>query len=135
MMAMQNLLPKKILETSDVKTITPVRSKLSLIPEHIAKQYEIVPFDGDGMMLAVITTNTFSEELKTIYAGLQKAGYTTDVYYTDKEGIGIALGWYTTVSAQVSQEQQKIKEQQEAVGKNAIAQIMEMYPKRSAMDP
>jgi hypothetical protein len=28
-----------------------------------------------------------------------------------------------------------MKAQQEATGKNAIAQIMEVYPKRSSMDP
>jgi hypothetical protein len=29
----------------------------------------------------------------------------------------------------------KLKEQHEAIGKNALAQIMELYPKRSTMDP
>lgn len=132
---MQNQISKRILELSDISTLTPVRGKLSLIPENLAKAYEVVSFDGDGTTVALLTTNTFSEELKTIYEGLQKSGYTADVYYTDAAGIQIALQWYHDASVQEQADQQKMKEQKEAVGKNAIAQIMELYPKRSAMDP
>ena len=65
---MQNIVSKRILEAYEVSTIIPVRGKLSLIPENLATQYEIVPFDGDGVQIALLTTNTFSEQLKTIYA-------------------------------------------------------------------
>ena len=63
----QNTFSKRILEAHEVSTIVPVRGKLSLIPENLATQYEIVPFDGDGIEVALLTTNTFSEQLKTIY--------------------------------------------------------------------
>lgn len=132
---MQNIVPKRILEASDVSALVPVRGKLSLIPENLARQFQIVPFDGDGTQVSLLTTNTFSEQLKTIYDGLAKAWYTTDVYYTDEAGINTALLRYTQASAQEQANQAKIKEQQEATGKNAIAQIMELYPKRSSMDP
>lgn len=132
---MQNQISKRILELSDISTLTPVRGKLSLIPENLARQFEVVAFDGDGTQVVLVTTNTFSEELKTIYAWLEKAGYTTDIYYTDKAGIDLALWRYTQVNAQEQANAQKIKEQKEAIGKNAIAQIMELYPKRSSMDP
>ena len=132
---MQNLVSKRILEAHEVSTLIPVRGKLSLIPENLATQYEIVPFDGDGVEVALLTTNTFSEQLKTIYNWLSKAGYTPDIYYTDKAGIEIALTWYTQASVQEQANADKLKEQKEAIGKNAIAQIMELYPKRSAMDP
>lgn len=132
---MQNQLQKRILEAHEVSTLIPVRGKLSLIPENLAQQYEIVPFDGDGLSVAVLTTNTFSEELKKIYEWLEKAGYTPDIYYTDKAGIDIALTWYVQALAQEQANAQKMKEQKEAIGKNAIAQIMELYPKRSSMDP
>lgn len=65
---MQNLVSKRILEAQDVNQLLPVRGKLSLIPENLATQYEVVPFDGDGTTVALLTTNTFSEQLKTIYA-------------------------------------------------------------------
>jgi len=64
---MQNILTKKILELSDVQAIKPVRSKILLIPENLATQYQVVAFDGDGKQLCILTTNTFSEQLKTIY--------------------------------------------------------------------
>lgn len=132
---MNNALSKKILEANEVSTITPVRSKLLLIPEHIAKQYQVVPFDGEQMTVAVLTTNTFSEALQSIYGGLQKAGYTPDIYYTDEAGIQIALGWYTQAQQEEQRVAQQQKQQQEAVGVNALAQIMELYPKRTSMDP
>lgn len=132
---LQNKIPKRILESHEVSTIIPVRGKLSLIPENLATQYEIVPFDGDGITVALLTTNTFSEELKTIYTWLEQAWYKPDIYYTDKAGIELALTWYTQANAQEQANEQKMKEQKEAIGKNAIAQIMELYPKRSAMDP
>ena len=132
---MQNLVPKRILEPQDVSMLTPVRGKLSLIPENLARQFQVVPFDGDWTQVCLITTNTFSEQLKTIYDGLSKAGYTTDVYYTDETGINIALSRYTQATAQEQATQAQMKEQQEATGKNAIAQILEIYPKRSSMDP
>lgn len=132
---MQNLIPKRILESQDVTSLIPVRGKLSLIPENIARQFEVVAFDGDGTQVALITTNTFSEQLKKIYAWLEQAGYTTDVYYTDAAGIAIALWRYTGVAVQEQALQAELKAQHEAIGKNAIAQIMELYPKRSSMDP
>ena len=73
MVLMQNILSKRILEANEVSTLKPVRSKLSLIPQNIAQQYEVVPFDGDKMTLALLTTNTFSEDLKKIYEGLKRA--------------------------------------------------------------
>jgi hypothetical protein len=88
---MQNLIAKRILEANDVSALIPVKGKLSLIPEKIARQYQIVAFDGDGTQVCLITTNTFSEQLKTIYDGMTKAGYTSDVYYTDEAGMAIAL--------------------------------------------
>ena len=132
---MQNLLPKRILEAQEVVALAPVRGKLSLIPENIARQFQVVAFDGDGMQVCLLTTNTFSEPLKTIYDWLKKAGYTSDVYYTDEAGIAIALSRYTTATSQEQASQAKMKEQQEATGKNAIAQIMEVYPNRASMDP
>jgi hypothetical protein len=65
---LQNLVPKRILEAQDVSALTPVRGKLSLIPENLARQFEVVPFDGDGVQVCLLTTNTFSEQLKTIYS-------------------------------------------------------------------
>ena len=65
---MQNQISKRILELSDISTLIPVRGKLSLIPENLARQFEVVAFDGDGTQVVLVTTNTFSEELKTIYA-------------------------------------------------------------------
>jgi len=65
---LQNFIPKKILESTDISALTPVRGKLSLIPENLARKFEVVAFDGDGTQVALITTNTFSEELKKIYA-------------------------------------------------------------------
>gem|GEM_PF-5327946 len=65
---MQNVLSKKILELPDIQTIIPVRSKLLLIPKNLATQYQVVAFDGDGKQVCLVTTNTFSEQLKNIYA-------------------------------------------------------------------
>jgi hypothetical protein len=64
---LQNLLPKRILEVQEVTALAPVRGKLSLIPENLARQFQVVPFDGDGTNVCLLTTNTFSEQLKTIY--------------------------------------------------------------------
>jgi len=132
---LQNLVAKRILEAQDVTALAPVRGKLSLIPENIARQFQVVAFDGNGTQVCLLTTNTFSEQLKTIYDGLAKAGYTSDVYYTDEAGINIALSRYTAATAQEQATQAQMKAQQEATGKNAIAQIMEVYPKRASMDP
>jgi type II secretory ATPase GspE/PulE/Tfp pilus assembly ATPase PilB-like protein len=132
---LQNLVAKRILEAQDVAALVPVRGKLSLIPENLARQFQVVPFDGDGANVCLLTTNTFSEQLKTIYDGFSKAGYTSDIYYTDEAGINIALSRYTQASSQEQATQAQMKAQQEATGKNAIAQIMEVYPKRVSMDP
>jgi hypothetical protein len=64
---LQNLIPKRILEAQEVAALVPVRGKFSLIPENIARQFQVVAFDGDGTQVCLLTTNTFSEQLKTIY--------------------------------------------------------------------
>ncbi len=64
---LQNSVSKRILEVADVTALVPVRGKLSLIPENLARQFQVVPFDGDGTQVCLLTTNTFSEQLKTIY--------------------------------------------------------------------
>ncbi len=132
---MINLLPKHILETSDVATITPVRGKLLLIPKDLAQKYEVLSFDGDGKKVCVLTTNTYSEQLKIIYSGLEKSGYVIDIYYTDNTGIQKALSWYE----QLNQEDQAIalqfKNAQEATGTSALDHIMSLYTQRSSMDP
>lgn len=132
---MQNILTKKILELSDVQAIKPVRSKILLIPENLATQYQVVAFDGDGKQLCILTTNTFSEQLKTIYDWLTKAGYLPDIYYTDEAGIQLALQRYHQIAEEASAAEQVALQQKEATGNNAITQIMELYPKRWSMDP
>ena len=135
MVLTQNILSKRILEANEVSTLKPVRSKLSLIPQNIAQQYEVVPFDGDKMTLALLTTNTFSEDLKKIYEGLKRAWYEPSVYYTDKEGIETALARYQQLAQLENEEKQQKKEKQESKWVSAINQILDLYPKRWAMDP
>lgn len=132
---MQNLIPKRILEVSDIQALTPVRGKLSLIPENLARDLQVVAFDGDGKQVCLLTTNTFSEQLKTIYDGLAKAGYVTDIYYTDAAGIELALWWYNKVQQEQENQATQLQQQKEATGTSAISQIMDLYPKRSTMDP
>lgn len=66
---------------------------------------------------------------------MSNAGYTPDIYYTDAAGIAIALSRYTQATTQEQASLAQLKAQQEATGKNAIAQILEVYPNRSRMDP
>jgi hypothetical protein len=57
-------LPNTYLNSSDVQAIKPVRSKLLLIPKNLAQDNQVVAFDGDGKIVCILTTNTFSEQLK-----------------------------------------------------------------------
>jgi len=132
---MQNVLSKKILELPDIQTIIPVRSKLLLIPKNLATQYQVVAFDGDGKQVCLVTTNTFSEQLKNIYAWLTQAWYTSDIYYTDEAGIQEALSRYDRAEEEQRTTSLHLQEQREAIGQNALTEIHTLYPQRSTMDP
>ena len=132
---MYNLIPKRILEASDVQALTPMKGKILLIPEKLAQDVEAVVFDGDGRQACILTTNTYSEQLKWVYEWLTKAGYVLDIYYTDQTGIQIALNWYMQVQQADETQAQILQSQKEATGKNAINQILDLYPNRWSMDP
>lgn len=132
---MLNTLTKKILESSDVATLIPDLGKVSLIPQSLARDLQVVAFDGDGKLVRVLTTNTFSEALKETYAWLEKAWYTLNIYYTDETGIATALSWYDRITAQEEAAQQAITQRQEAKGINAIALMRDLWTQRSIMDP
>ena len=53
-----------------------------------------------------------------------------DIYYTDEAGIQLALQRYHQIAEEASAAEQVALQQKEATGNNAIAQIMELYPKR-----
>lgn len=132
---MRNILSKRILEADEVSTLLPVKEKLLLIPQNIAQAYEVVAFDGQHMTLAILTTNTHSEALKTVYAGLKKAGYQLEIYYTDQKGIELALTRYQKIVSDQQALEAKQQQQREAVGDHAIKQIDKLYAQRKTLDP
>lgn len=132
---MLNNLSKKILEASDVQTITPDLGKIRIIPENIARQLEVVVFDSNGTTLHILTTNKFTEQLNHIYEWITKQNFSYDIYYTSPEWMDIALQWYTLKQKEEDILLQQTTAKKNAKGVNAIAMLQKIYAERESMDP
>lgn len=130
-----NTISKKILEVQDVANITPDLAMLEVIPKDTANKVQTLVFDKDEQVLHIITTNNFSEELRNLVQKLKEQGYGCELYYTDKQGIDVALARYDKKQQIESEQQHAATQQQEASGQDAVGMIKSVFEKKDSMDP
>lgn len=69
---MLNQITTKILEPEQVKKLTPDLQKITILPFSLSKKIQTVIFDGEKKTLYMLTTNTYSEQVKQIQQKLTK---------------------------------------------------------------
>lgn len=124
-------MPKtKILYTKDIKKLQVDFEALLLLSRNLAETTETIVMERGGehwKTLKVITTNDSPELYHQVQAELEEQGYTLDTYFTDDDGIRLALKWYDQYDAFIAWEEQIYKYRHTATAEEAIELIKKTY--------
>jgi len=126
---------KTILDISDVKNISPNLESTKLLDRKLAAESEAIVFDIEDKKLSILTTNNLTNQLKKIIDEFSRKWYQSNIFYTDIKAFEYAMWWYDQIVAQ-QQEEKKIKDKEDqAMWKNAMEMMKEVFQRRSELEP
>ncbi len=133
---MGNSLISSILEVDAVKALQVDFTQLKKIPKDVAAKIQTVLYyrDPDNCVY-ILTTNNYTEGLKSIIQQVENANFKTKVFYTSVEGFNEALKRYQQLEQNEAEASVKKTQQQQAEGEWALSVVKELYEKRNSMEP
>lgn len=127
---------KTILEKEEIQKLKPDFSLLPLIPKQVAQENQIVIFGKEQKKdLKILTTNNYSDKVKSILHQIENKGYSYQLFYTNIEGFQEAFSRYALLEEKKDKEDQKKSIEAKAEGKSAIKIMQEYFDQKDTQDP
>ena len=125
---------KAILEIEDIQAIKPNFDAIKILPRDTCTDAECIVFDKESNVVYLITTNNKINEFHEVLENFKNKWLLTEVYYTSKEWLDVAMQWYDKYDAMVNEI--RVAEEQERVAHwlSAIDTIKHVFEKRNGMD-